>query len=430
MVENSKIEWTDHTFNPWIGCEKVSTGCKYCYAEALMDLRYGKVEWGKDGERKRTSPDNWKKPLKWNREAHEKGIRYRVFCSSLADVFENRPELIPWRKSLFELIHITPDLDWLLLTKRPQNVLPYTQTLIDGSWPENIWVGTSVENQQTADERIPFLLEIPSRIRFLSYEPALGPVDFYEACPPDYELFEEFTSGMEGWDRPEELIPENEQECDAINFSSELVISREFQEWEVDREHLAQKLAFREGIQWVICGGESGSNARPIHPDWARSARDQCRENGVAYFFKQWGEWLPFNQRGELVRTWKAASAHTLQPLEGGVAPFVPGPDQPDEELGLTCSELDGNDYAAACGRVGKKKAGRELDGQRWDQFPTDQPEPVDLDQCGSCNKMFEQGSELWHCSQCGELLCPDCFAPFGQAPPECVPCAMKGGGK
>jgi protein gp37 len=122
MGENSKIEWTDHTFNPWIGCTKVSDGCKHCYAEALMDKRYGRVKWGPQGTRQRTSADNWRKPLQWNKQAVKEDKHYRVFCSSLADVFEDNPQLTEWRADLFNLIAETPNLDWLLLTKRPENI--------------------------------------------------------------------------------------------------------------------------------------------------------------------------------------------------------------------------------------------------------------------------------------------------------------------
>jgi protein gp37 len=133
MAENSNIEWTHHTFNPWIGCTKVSDGCKNCYAENLMDKRYGRVKWGPQGTRVRTSEANWKKPLKWNREAEAKGERHRVFCASLADVFEDKPdqpEMEQWRLELLELIIKTPYLDWLLLTKRPENV----RGMVYGDW--------------------------------------------------------------------------------------------------------------------------------------------------------------------------------------------------------------------------------------------------------------------------------------------------------
>ena len=191
-MDNSTIEWTDHTFNPWMGCDKVSPGCDLCYAETLMDTRWGKVEWGKDGTRVVTSDANWRKPLRWERNAAafeaEHGRRQRVFCASLGDVFENREDLAAPRLRLLDLIRRTPSLDWQLLTKRPKNVVPLLRRAYedanaecndpadDGSdweeveewlelvrwldcWitgdyvPENVWLGTSVEDQERAAQR-------------------------------------------------------------------------------------------------------------------------------------------------------------------------------------------------------------------------------------------------------------------------------------
>lgn len=183
MAENSKIEWTDHTFNPWIGCTKVSDGCKHCYAETLMDKRMSKVQWGPEGTRVRTSAANWKKPLQWNKQAAAEGRRYKVFCASLADVFEDRPELVEWRRDLLNLILATPNLDWLLLTKRPQNIKPMLQAMPvlkrdnvwDHLWPEyfpNVWIGTSDEGNQ--HQRLDELRRIPAAVRFVSMEPLIA----------------------------------------------------------------------------------------------------------------------------------------------------------------------------------------------------------------------------------------------------------------
>lgn len=244
MAENSAIEWTDHTFNPWIGCTKVSTGCSRCYAETLMDKRYGRVKWGPRGTRVRTSTANWRKPLTWNRKAKQEGRRYRVFCASLADVFEDRPELYPWREDLFGLICDTPHLDWLLLTKRPENVDEMFLDIVGPvrlGWEDfpNIWIGTSVENQEQADKRIPELLKAPAPVRFLSCEPLLGGVDL------GLYLYPFFAAD--------------------------------------DPRHCPH----RNGIDWVIVGGESGRGKRPFNPDWARSIRDQCQAAGVPFFMKQ-----------------------------------------------------------------------------------------------------------------------------------------------
>jgi protein gp37 len=175
LAENSKIEWTTHTFNPWIGCQKVSPGCDHCYAEAMMDHRYGRVKWGPHGERKRTSWANWRKPLQWAKQAT--GSRPRVFCASLADVFDNKapPDA---RDDLFTLIRNTPQMDWLLLTKRPENIRKmWTETL------PNVWLGTTCEDQIHFDRRWPILREAKATIRFISYEPALGPLTLGDARP-------------------------------------------------------------------------------------------------------------------------------------------------------------------------------------------------------------------------------------------------------
>lgn len=255
MGENSSIQWTHHTFNPWIGCQRVSPGCEHCYAEAL-DKRWGGVlvdgvkalRWGPKAPRVRTSPANWKKPLAWNRSAEKAGERHRVFCSSLADVFEDRPELVAWRAELFGVIAQTPHLDWLLLTKRPENITSLwpavdfpvgARCYRPGSdWWPNVWLGTTVEDQQRANERIPALLEVPATVRFLSCEPLLEPVDL------SYWLDE-----------------------DKNGFT-----------WRTGN-----------AVQWVIIGGESGHGARPFDVGWARDLVRQCRVNDVAPFVKQLG---------------------------------------------------------------------------------------------------------------------------------------------
>lgn len=302
MAENSKIEWTDHTFNPWIGCQKVSPGCDHCYAEAMMDKRLGKAEWGPHGARVVTSPANWKLPLQWNAKAAASGIRKRVFCASLADVFDNHATVLPeWRAALWQLIAATPHLDWLLLTKRPQNIAKMLPEGWGSGWP-NVWLGTTVENQTETDRRIPHLLAIPAAVRFLSCEPLLGPVDLSEwlICPNAREgLSMDPTTGAY-------------ECCSNCDWSGIL-----------------------GDINWVICGGESGPHARPMHPDWARSLRDQCQDAGVAFFFKQWGEWAPADLCSE---------------------------QQESEEI---AGRWDGSSL-----RVGKARAGRLLDGREWNESP------------------------------------------------------------
>lgn len=171
IMENTNISWTDHTFNPWMGCKKISSGCKNCYAEKLVQNRMGYKLWD-NNERKITSDTNWKKPLKWNKEAKEQGVRYKVFSGSLCDIFEERDDLVVARKRLWELIKNTPELDWQLLTKRPENI----EKLLPDDWGDgysNVWLGTTVENEKVI-ERANILRGIPAQIRFISYEPALG----------------------------------------------------------------------------------------------------------------------------------------------------------------------------------------------------------------------------------------------------------------
>jgi protein gp37 len=174
MAENSKIEWTDHTFNPWIGCQKVSPGCDRCYAEAMMDHRYGRVKWGPHGERVRTSEANWRKPFQWNKQAKAEGRRYRVFCASLADWLDNKVPT-PWREDLAVVIEETPHLDWLLLTKRIENfgkLAPWR----NGALPANVWLGATCEDQHHYDRRWPLLRDAGASVSFISYEPAIGPL--------------------------------------------------------------------------------------------------------------------------------------------------------------------------------------------------------------------------------------------------------------
>ena len=304
MAENSHIEWTHHTFNPWRGCTKVSEGCKFCYAETLSARNHATLGvWGPKGSRPIAAESYWRQPLKWDRLAKESGERPRVFCASLADVFEGQ-ETMPddqWegvvlaRSRLFDLIEATQNLDWLLLTKRPENVRGMTDIRWPDSLPDNLWIGTSVEDQKTANERIPHLLQVPTKVRFLSCEPLLGPVSL--------------NIHLSG--------------CGGSVF---LDCLRGIEEWGTDDE---SDTSYSENhIDWVIVGGESGKNARPMHPDWARSLRDQCQAAGVPFLFKQWGEWCPF-------------PAHHL---DGWTKMY----------------------------RAGKARAGRTLDGKVWDEYPKD----------------------------------------------------------
>ncbi len=253
MAEKTGIAWCDHTFNPWIGCTKVSPGCDSCYAEAL-DKRHrwgGAEHWGAGVPRKRTSESNWHEPVKWNRKAIVSGERRLVFCASLADVFDNE---VPdeWRDDLFKLIEVTPALTWLLLTKRIGNAMRY----LPMPHFENVWIGASVVNQEEADRDIPKLLATPAAKRFVSYEPALGPVNFEWYLPPV----------THGYRTPAETAYRKSTDDDWT--------------WQAP------------WIDWIIVGGESSQGkalARPFDLSWATRTVKQGRAAGVPVFVKQLG---------------------------------------------------------------------------------------------------------------------------------------------
>lgn len=228
MAIKTKIEWTDRTYNPWIGCSEVSPGCRNCYAKALVNRRNWDADWKVAGRRKitKTAGD----PVRWNREARDGGTHYTVFCASLADVFEDHPALSPLRVEFWRLVKATTNLNWMILTKRPENI----SKMLPPDWGEgyaNVCLMVSVENQCYFDRRVPLLRAVPARYRALSVEPLIGPL----RLPPGALV----------------------------------------------------------GIDLVIVGGESGPKARPMHPEWVREARDACLRDGVKFFFKQWGNWTP-----------------------------------------------------------------------------------------------------------------------------------------
>jgi protein gp37 len=255
MGLNSKIEWTDDTFNPWWGCTEVSPACDNCYARGDAK-RYGHDVWGKDADRRFLSDSHWKNPLKWDAQAGKAGIRRRVFCGSMCDIMERRDDLVEPRQRLFGLVEETSNLDWLLLTKRPQEYSKFLpKTWLTEPRP-NVWLMTTVEHQDYV-WRIDEILKVPAVVHGVSMEPLLGPI----------------------------TLP-----------SSFLKLGRR---------------------AWAITGGESGRRPRPSQPDWFRSLRDQCVSAGVPFHFKQWGE------------------------------------------------------YGSELVKIGKKAAGRILDGRQWDELPT-----------------------------------------------------------
>jgi len=321
MGEQTEIRWTNHTLNFWWGCLKVSPGCTNCYAETFSK-RVGRNIWGpaQTTERWRTKGP-WQDCLKWDKQAERDGVRRKVFCQSMSDFFEVHPQVTSWRWHALRILEEFTSLDVQLLTKRIENV---TQMVPDSwlkNWPSHIWIGTSVENQEYADKRIPELLKIPAAVRFLSVEPLLGPVDLWPAKYP----------------------------------------------WPNNGPGLGSAFAWGQGVNWVIVGGESGPKARPMHPQWARDLRDQCVEAGVPYFFKQWGSWIPGSQLGDLpeeVKDKLYASKVSPQWMDrtGKFDPeFFP------RDGFIPNAWEDGWDLMS---NVGKEKAGHLLDGVEWSLFP------------------------------------------------------------
>ncbi|KAF1008938.1 MAG: hypothetical protein GAK28_00570 [Luteibacter sp.] len=333
MADHTAIEWADATFNPWIGCTRVSPACDHCYAAVSTPARALGITWGTGQARRRTSPANWNLPLRWNRE-HEAffakhGRRRRVFCASLADVFDNEVDPL-WRRDLFELILKTPNLDWLILTKRIGNAArliedqrrwharyfdewDFSDSWLKGTPPANVWLGATICNQVEADRDIQKLLAMPAAVRFLSVEPLLGHVDLEQACG--------IGQGVPSW-----------------NDSIDPVV-----------DATALRYGDTSRLDWVIVGGESGPGARPMHPDWVRSLRDQCAAAGVPFLFKQWGAWAPDDGR----------HSGRMFIYRSGMS------DIPDFRV-----PEPANDGETEMAPVGKKKAGRLLDGMHHDGFP------------------------------------------------------------
>lgn len=342
MSEQTAIEWADSTFNPWIGCTKVGPGCDHCYAEAMMDTRLGRAQWGAGNPRQRTSAAYWRQPLKWGCERfaacaqctwrgpystfwvgsgeNVAGIplghtqcpscgcreyvaaRRRVFCASLADVFDNDVDT-SWRADLFALMETTPSLDWLVLTKRIGNVRNMVPSAWLQSWPAHVRIGATMVNQDEFNRDIEKLLALDCP-NFVSFEPLLGAIDTTRVptTDPDYP--------------------------DDGKFFRDVLGRKDWHpDWECGESWLGRR------IDWVIAGGESGSHARPVHPDWFRSLRDQCADAGVPFLFKQWGEWAAVSE------------------VEGAGDHFT-------------------FDDGATVRKVGKKAAGRFLNGVEHNGFP------------------------------------------------------------
>jgi len=301
----TKIEWTHEVWNPVTGCTKVSSGCKNCYAETIARRFWGErnftdVQWHED---RLEIPLHWKKPR-------------RVFVNSMSDLFH---EDVPsdFIQRVFEVMREARQHTYQILTKRPERMHSEISVITVGStitYPfPNVWLGVSVEDQRTANERIPLLLKTPARIRFVSYEPALGPIDFTNipSGNSSYPILDSLT----GTERRSVVQLGN---LDFCAYNEDKYFSEDSTK-----------------IDWIIMGGESGPRARPMHPDWAISVRDQCQEVGVPFFFKQWGEYLFPSQAfgGKYEAEKDMSKAHKW--------------------------------------RIGKKAAGRLLDKEEWNEYPS-----------------------------------------------------------
>lgn len=308
-LNKSGVSWTDYSWGIVDGCTKVSEACAHCYAEPMItrfqpDRKFTQI---------RTHPERLEAPLNTKKPG-------RVFVAPLGDLFHpDVPHEFIYK--VIKMMLYTQHHTFQILTKRPERMYEFVKWYImqtTEQLPDNIWLGVTAENQQRADERIPLLLQIPAAVRFVSVEPMLGPVDLHKYMWPV----------CWHWDAkyktPQEAIA-------AGAFA------------EKHRQGLIS--AHAEFIDWVICGGESGSNARPMHPDWARSLRDQCIAAGVPFFFKQWGEWFPNDSR----------YTDSIPPNKDFYQYF----DKKHIEFEDTFM----------C-RVGAKNSGSILDGKEWKQMP------------------------------------------------------------
>lgn len=330
-MSKSKIEWTDHVWNPVTGCTKISPGCQNCYAERMSKRLAGRCGYPKDDPFKVTlHQDRLEEPLHWKKPC-------RIFACSMGDLFhEDVPFDFIFNAWLTMVSVSCFKHRFLILTKRPERMLAFYQWtqerikrgICGVEFERNhIWLGVTAENQEQADKRIPVLLQIPAAVRFVSVEPMLGPVDLRAWLD---------GNGAYG---PAAFC----KHCGIIETTTE-------SNHEIDYA----------AIDWVICGGESGPGARPMHRDWVRSLRDQCQAAETSFFFKQWGEWSP----AEIEDDSYMLGGRAINDPRGGrmsVAKF------PLHTRNNRYWRLDENHLAV---KVGKKIAGRLLDGKIWDQFP------------------------------------------------------------
>jgi protein gp37 len=342
------IEWTDTVWNPVTGCSKVSEGCRNCYAFELHDRRHkayleGKKlpqQYAKPFSEIQLFPERLEQPLKWRKPR-------RIFVNSMSDLFH---EDVPFEfiEQVFATMALAKQHTFQILTKRPQRMLDFFKRCVNnGHLPNsdplpNVWIGVTVENQRAAEERIPLLLQTPAAVRFLSCEPLLEQVDLNRYIAGSGEVCKCPACGYIG----------NSEQMFYWGFDLDGHPTIELMECpECGLDTDAESFGILPGVDWVITGGESGPNARPMHPDWVRSLRDQCQAAGVPFFFKQWGEWFPRDQ-------WEY-NPELILPDDDAAYSNGPSTHVFDDPNGL---------YPVH--RVGKKKAGRLLDGREWNEFP------------------------------------------------------------
>lgn len=315
MSKGTGIEWTDETWNPVTGCSKVSQGCKYCYAERQWPrmVKLCKAYAGRKFTDVQCHTDRIYKPLRWKRPR-------MIFVNSMSDLFhEDVPD--SFIQTVFEVIRDSEQHIFQILTKRPERMMQFMkETTAAFEQPQNMWLGVSVEDQAAANERIPILLQTPAAVRWLSIEPMIGAIDLEHIQWPQKHKVDVLRRGA--WDIPgwhKGFTNHNDM----------------------------------NGINWVVAGGESGPNARPCHPDWIRTLRDQCRLAGVPFLFKQWGEWAPVDLDNSIeITDWMIVDR------DGGYD--IPDYRAPNEDAGEVAMRF-----------AGKKKAGRLLDGLLHDEYPS-----------------------------------------------------------